>query len=335
MRENRKRRGNRIGRMALPLLIATGLLAGCGAGKEAADAVFSDLNSTSGSYDMGGSSYIEEGYYEGAGELTEKGTAENQPLQEGRKLIETVRLEVETREFDQMMSALETRIQELGGYVESRETYNGSSYSEYNSSRSADLTIRIPNQELAGFLDTVAEVGNIVRRYDHVDDVTLTYVDMESRRDVLRTEQSRLMEFMDKAETVEEIISIEERLSEVRYQLESMESQLRTIDNQVDYSTVEINISEVQELTPMEEPSVWKRISEGFGESLLNIGDGIVEFGIWFVVHIPYLVIWGAVITAIVLFFRKHHRNKKKKLEERLNQVTPAVNTDGGKTDQH
>lgn len=237
---------------------------------------------------------------------------------DGRKLIENVNLEVETREYERMMSVLEEQIQSMNGYIESMDSYNGSRYSGNRSLRYANLTIRIPSGNLNRFLITVSDTGNVVRSNKSVDDVTLSYVDMASRRDTLQKEQERLISFLDRAETIEEIITVEERLSEVRYQLESMESQLRTIDNLVDYSTVHLHISEVEELTPVEEPSVWERISGGFMESLHNVGNGAREFGIWFLVHIPYLVIWGALITAIVVFCIRHHRRKLKKLESRL-----------------
>ena len=66
------------------------------------------------------------------------------------------------------------------------------------------------------------------------------------------------------------IITLEDRMSTVRYQLESMESQLRTYDNMVDYSTVHMNIQEVKELTPVieEEETAWERFVNGFKESL-------------------------------------------------------------------
>ena len=66
---------------------------------------------------------------------------------------------------------------------------------------------------------------------------------------------------MEKAESIEDIITIEQRLSNVRYQIESMEAQLRTYDNKVDYSTVHLDVSEVKELTPVHEETLWERIS--------------------------------------------------------------------------
>lgn len=226
-----------------------------------------------------------------------------------RKLIKTVEMDVETQSFDELLEAIQSQVTELDGYIENMNTYNGSAYSGYRGNRDANLTIRIPKENLDGFLNTVSGISNVVRRNESVKDITLTYVDLESHRDALKTEQSRLLELLEKAETVEDIITIEQRLSDVRYQLESMESQLRTYDNQVEYSTVYLYIGEVEVLTPVEEETVGERISSGFMESLDNIGEGFVEFGIWFVIHIPYLVLGAIFIAAFIcllLWLIKH-----------------------------
>lgn len=252
--------------------------------------------------------YVEEGQKPSA-----EAPKENTVFDE-RKLIKTVDMNVETKEYDKLMTELKDKVSELGGYIERMDTYNGSSYSHYRSSRSASLTIRVPKDKLNSFVDTVSGISNVVRRSDNVEDVTLSYVDMESRRNTLKTEQERLLTLLAQAESIDDIITIEDRLSTVRYHLESMESQLRTIDNQVDYSTVYLDISEVQELTPVQEQTAFERIVEGFVESLHDIGDGAVEFAIWFIVNIPYFVVWGVIIAAIVVIVkvcRKRSRAKK------------------------
>ncbi len=322
-RESVNRSGKRrIARQwaAAILCILTALAyTGCGAANKSQSMTTNTAGSGSA---VGGDSYgTNSGLEYGAAEYKSEEHAPEEAAQEstgvpaGRKLIQTVGLEVETKEFDQMMSALETRVKELGGYIENMETYNGSSYSGYASSRYANLTIRIPNEKLSAFLETVSDVGNVVRRWENVEDVTLSYVDMESRRNTLRTEQDRLLKFLEKAETIEEIITIEQRLSEVRYQLESMESQLRTMDNLIDYSTVDINISEVKELTEVreEQPGPARRIADGFMKSLREIGDGAMEFAIWFLTNIPYLVIWAAVIAAMVFVWMKARKRRLRK----------------------
>ncbi len=316
------RTGGRAG-LAVCLLVAL-LCTGCGAG----DGAMSDMGSSNNMYSNGNMSpSVAGGSYEGIFDLDSAGvdsvgtsgggSVKNNvdvTVDTDRKMIRTVNLTAETREFEQAMTTLEDQVRQLGGYIESLETYNGSKYSGSGSTRYSNMTARIPKANLYEFLESVSGVCNVVRKNEDIKDVTLSYVDIESRRDTLRTEQERLLSFLEKAETVQEIIDLEERLSEVRYQLESMEARLRTMDNQVDYATVNLNLSEVRELTPVEEPTVWEQLAEGFMDSVGNIGDGILNFCIWFAVNSPYLAFWALIIALLVFFIRRSYRRSRKKL---------------------
>lgn len=232
-----------------------------------------------------------------------------------RKLIKTVNMTVETKTFDEMYGRLKQQVDALGGYIENMEIYNGSVYDSYRSSRSASLKIRVPREKLEDFLFTVTDLGNVVRRNDSEDDVTLTYVDLESHKLALETEQERLLELLERAETVEDIITIESRLSDIRYQIESMESQLRTYDNKVNYSTVYMDIEEVQELTPIAKATVWERISGGFMDSLKNLGNGLTDLVVWLLSNLPYLIVLGLLAGLIVwICIRQSRKAKKKRL---------------------
>lgn len=110
-----------------------------------------------------------------------------------RKLIKTVNMDVETREYDKLLSAIENKVTELGGYIESLDAYNGSTYYSYRSTRNVNLTIRIPKDRLEEFQNTVSELGNVTSRSENVQDVTLTYVDLQSHRDALRTETGEII----------------------------------------------------------------------------------------------------------------------------------------------
>lgn len=268
--------------------------------------------------------------YEGSYESSFAGSGEN--ARAGRKLIRTVSLQVETMDFDALLSYVQSRTQELGGYVEKLNSDNGSSYystnysgSGYRNERNASLTLRIPKSNLDMFLSQVAENGNITSRSEQETDVTLDYVDLDSHKAVLLAEQERLLSFLEQAETVEEMIMLESRLSEVRYQIESMERQLRTYDNQVEYSTVYLSITEVVELTPVpvRQQTTWERIGDGFMSSLKNIGKGFREFFVWFVTALPYLVLLAAAILLITVFTIlgvKRSAAKRKKRAEAYRQ---------------
>lgn len=289
------------------VMMAAGLLGGCSSDSSSGPA--SSPGSASGeakseygvSYQLDSSMEKEEIANDAQGSAAES----TQVQQSGKKLIKTVDMTVETKEFDKLMKELTAKAEQLGGYVENLNTYNGSAYSDYRSSKSASLTIRIPREGLDDFLNTLSETGNVVSRSEREEDITLTYVDLESRRDSLQTEYTRLMELLEKAESIEDIIVLEERLSNVRYQLESMVSQLRTFDNKIDYSTVNLNIEEVQVLTPAGEEDTWGRITGGFTSSLKNIGNGIKESAIWFLAKSPYLIIWAVIIIAIIIIIRR------------------------------
>ena len=167
------------------------------------------------------------GIYDGANEKVEMPSNINAPLTD-RKLIKTVDLNAETEDLDALLEAVTQRVTELGGYVENQRVYNGSAYSSRRS-RSASMTIRIPADMLEGFVDHVASHTNIVSRYVNVDDVTLAYVATESRVAALETEQARLLELMAKAETMADLLEVEARLTDVRYELESVTSQCRCL----------------------------------------------------------------------------------------------------------
>ena len=260
--------------------------------------------------------------------LTEE-QGESQTAIENRKLIKTVDMRVETKTFDQTLASVKNKVSELGGYIESMETYNGSSYASYRSSRNSSMTIRIPEKELETFLATVSEISNVIRRSENVEDVTLTYVDLESHKKVLLTEQETLLNLLKKAESINDIITIESRLSQVRYQIESMESQLRTFDNKIDYSTIYLAIEEVRELTPVKEETVWEQISGGFLESIRDIRDGFVDVSIWFVVNIPYFVVWGVIFFVAVVLLKALRKVRGKKNGEGRKRLFKKKGKDG------
>ena len=159
-------------------------------------------------------------------------------------------------------------------------------------------------------------MANVVFNRRELEDITLQYVSTESRMLALQTEEARLLELMEKAETMSDLLEIEARLTDVRYELESTTSQLRVYSNQVDYATIYLSIEQVQEYTPVEEETLWQRISGGFMSSLKSVGEGIVDFIVWVIVSLPYLVIWGAVLALVVYIFKKKRiklfRRKKK-----------------------
>ena len=227
-----------------------------------------------------------------------------------QKLIKTIRMEAETEDLDALLPQINEKINGLGGYVENQELYNGSSYSSYRH-RNASLTIRIPAENLNGFVEDVKGVSNVVSYNESTENVTLQYVSTESRVKALEVEQERLLELLGKAENMADLLEIEARLTDVRYELENVTSQLRVLANQVDYATVHLYISQVKVYTETEEQTVWQRIGSGFRENLQDMGENLTDFFVWIVTYSPQLLFWAVVIAIAVVVLKKKIAKRK------------------------
>lgn len=298
--------------IALTLMVLLSLLAGCGGSSEnsaAMDSMDTPMEAPAGQEEMVESE-----------SLTSTGSSGSTALPENRKWIITVDMYAETEDLDALMAALDEKITSLSGYVEDQNIYNGSTYADRRY-RSAYLTIRIPAEDVDKFTDEVEGIANVVRKNKNLEDITLNYVDTESRVAALQAEEARLLEFMEQAQTMADLLEIEARLTNVRYELESFSSRLRTYDNQINYATIYLDIEEVQEYTPVAELSTWDRITQGFASSLKNLGDDITDIFVWVLVNSPYLVVLGAVAAAVILLVR---RGRKRKAAKKAAKAEPT-----------
>lgn len=290
----------------LSAVLIVSLLAGC---TKSMDAGMAEDYYYNAPVENAGSGVYDDSYKE----VGEASTAEAELTD--RKLIKTVELDAETEDLDELLGALTQQVNQLGGYVENQRVYNGSAYSKYRS-RSASMTIRIPAEKLDEFVGHVEGSTNIVSRYSYIDDVTLTYVATESRVNALVAEEQRLLELLSQAETMSDLLEVEARLTDVRYELESVTSRLNVLKNQVSYSTVNLSIDEVVEYTPVEEETFWQRISGGFMDSLKGIGDGVVEVTVFVLANLPYLVLLAVCAVAVIFLAKRTIRRKKAKKAE-------------------
>lgn len=283
---------------AILLALSMLLLAGCGAKSEMAG--------NGGTADMSSPESGELGYE------TEVVPDQGMQLPENQKLIRRIWLTAETEALDTLLSHVEQKVAALGGYMEAREIHN------YNANnRMADLTIRIPAEKLDQFTDLVEEKANVTSTTETTENITLSYVAVESRMKALETEQTRLLELLAEAENMTEILQIEERLTKVRTELEQVTSQLRLYDNQVSYGTIHLTLHEVKEYTEEEPEGFFERIGNGLMNSIKSLGTGFKELLIFLIVALPYLAVIALIILLIVLHVkRRRKKNAAKKAKK-------------------
>ena len=302
-------------------VLVLSMLSGCGlASKMAMESAYDTAASN---YSAAGGVYYDSGDYEYADEVSEEnGSSQAETVEKGettgRKLIRNVDMDVETESFDVLLASAQSQAEELGGYIESSSISNSSYASSTSAARSARLTARIPSEKLDGYLAGISKQSNVTRKSESTEDVTLQYVDLQSHKKALLAEQESLLSMMEQAESIEDIIAINEQLTDVRYQIESMESQLRTYDNQVDYSTVNLYIDEVERYTPGAAKSAGARIAEGFSANIYRVGSFFKNFAIEFIILLPILIAIAIVLGIAILIVRiiikiseKHQAGKK------------------------
>lgn len=274
---------------------------GCGAEKGAYDAGLKEESMTVGK---------ENGTATDDVMLDVESTGSTGNVQENRKIIENMELSVETKEFSKLLASVEEQISQMGGYIENSNIYGREIDSEEN--RSAELVVRIPAEKSKDFSGYIAENSVVVHRSVNTEDVTLEYVDMESRVAALRAEKDALEKLLKNAEKVEDIISVRSQLTEVIYEIESYESQLRTYDNLVSYATVTIWIEEVERTTVVEKQNAWQQIGTNLKNNFANMWDGVVAVFVFVISAIPYLIPFGVIAGIILLFIRLWDKKKQK-----------------------
>ena len=217
-----------------------------------------------------------------------------------RKIIKTANMSAETKNFDEFLSIVEGYLSEKGGYIENKEMNNNTDFS----GRKCYLTIRIPEAELDGLMKKIGENATVTYENIRANDVTDSYNDSERQIEVLETEQQRLLELLKKAKSLDDILEIESRLTQIRYELSSYEQQIEEYDDSVSYSTLSLNVSEVERETVAKDDSFFTKVSEGFMTSISDIGHGFTDIAVGFLSITPYLVLI-AIILLVAYFVIK------------------------------
>lgn len=235
--------------------------------------------------------------------------------QSQRKIIKNKTMNVETLEFDTLINDLSTRVTAYGGYIQN-STQHGNSYGR-KGLRSASYTIRIPAQRFEEFTTELGNLATITYTYEYIDDITASYVDTEARLSALRAEQESFLKLMERAETVEEILNIQNYLTNVNYQIESYTAQLNSYKSLVSYSTLNLEIAEVERIStvPVAKPGVFERIRQGLSDNMYDIGEGFKDMFVGVVSALPYLVILAVIVLAVILIIKLIGRSMKKKAQ--------------------
>lgn len=241
----------------------------------------------------------------------------NESLDEGSnfepdKIITTVYIEMQTKDFLPTTENLNDLIQKYKGYIEqSNISYNDYVYS--TSLKYSNYSIRIPKENLDKFIDEVVQIGNIISQNQDKQNITKQYRDTESRLRVLETKEERILALLEKAEKMEDIIVLENQLSDLIYEKENLTQNLTNMDDQVNYSTVNLNLEEVAKLTPggNSKTPFLEKLKTAFEDSFYFFTRNIGDFVIGLVYFLPYGLILAVIGYIVYRFIWKKRRDKE------------------------
>ena len=228
--------------------------------------------------------------------------AEDRQASTSPKIIYTANLSLESKDYDTARAALDAALNDAGGYLES-----SSEYSDVGSSRSVNLTFRVPEENYQSFLDAVAQAGNVTYKSQQADDVTTQYMDVETRLANLEAQRTRLQELQAQADNLSDLLQIETSLTDVQSQIESWQSQLDWYSNQVQQCTVYVNLSEVQNYTPTDE-SFLGSVGAAFAQGWSNFVNGLQQLAVWLAGAWPVVLVVAAAAAGFAVWRKKRKK---------------------------
>jgi len=284
----------------------------CGASSKEEDslAIMNQSAAQTGSAGAGGASREEI-----VKDLSENGSDAITETEYAPKIIKTAELSCETKSFDAAITSLEKLVAELGGYVqESGVTGRGYGATDKHT-RSAEYTFRIPAESLDSFLASTGQLLNITSTTTSSEDVSADYYDIESRLAVLESERTLLQQMLSQTNDVSKMVTIEDRLYDVIYEIESYQTMLRVYDGRVAYSTVTLHLYEVADYTTMvgTKDSFGARIGKAFREGWSDFAQWIQDVCVAIVASLPALLLFALLATGGILIGRKVYRRRKAK----------------------
>ena len=310
----------------LALMLALSLAA-CSAKPASSDSA----SMASDSYDFNGAElpdakYDDTASDDGAWNGQEVSSAGADLAERGVKMVYIASIEMQTLEFDQAAQDIASLVESMGGYFEQKN------FSNYSSSyRHASYTVRVPAEQFTDFCTQVGTLCHVTWQSDTAENISERYYDTQSRLETAQIKLERLQELLKKAESMEDIITIESAISETEYEIEDLSGTMRHYDALVGYATVDLELSEVYRLSGTEDApkSFGEKLANAFTDGLAATGQTLEDFAVWLAYSWLDVLIFAAVVFVAVKLIGRLRRGKKlpKPVRKKKNAETPADET--------
>lgn len=217
---------------------------------------------------------------------------ENDKVYTENKIIKTADLNVEVKEIKKATEEINKIINHYKGYI-GQLTENNKNYI-----LNTTMTIRVPHAGFDSLVANILNVGIYVHRKEvKANDVTEEYIDVASRLKTKREVEKRYLQILKQAKSVNDILNVERQLSYIREEIEAKEGRLKYLNDQVSYSSVQLEIFQQKEFEaiPVVEAGFFSKTATAFTSGWKNLLNFIVGiFQIW-----PFMIVLA--IAALIL----------------------------------
>jgi hypothetical protein len=221
-------------------------------------------------------------------------------------LIKNATVTLEVDDARTASTALIGSLQSTGAYVS-----NLNEYADALGRRTITLQVRVPAEKFDQSMSGLETLGRVLNKQVTTEDVTEEYVDTESRTRNLKKTEERLIDHLNRAAQLEDILRVENELTRVREQIERMEGRLRFLKNRVSFSTIGVTIQETakaEPFVPAQSFSTAKEFSEAM-RSLIGFLQGLWSRVIWIIVWLP---VYGAIAGVAYWVYRRTRKQMEK-----------------------
>jgi len=223
-----------------------------------------------------------------------------------RKMIHDLSLTLEVIDINDTVTSISQEVQKLQGYVISSRQSGSDNHS------SAQLTAKIPADKLSVLRDSFPSWGKVLDQELFTNDITNQYYDSQTRLQVLEAEEKRYLEILNQAQTVDDVLKVENALGNVRQQIEQLKGQLKLWNHQVDYSTVTLqivtrqspNVNVPDPWQPISWSETWKAARDAVLKTMSTTWNGLNYLVVGIGYATPYLLI-GALGWSLYRVWKK------------------------------
>ena len=229
------------------------------------------------------------------------------PAAEEKKIIRTARLTIYTQTFDTSLENLRALCEADGGWIES----SSESTNSRTSLRTANLTLRLPQEALDGYLAGADQLGRITSRSETATDVTASYQDTQTRLATQVALMDRLQALITESGDLSDLLALEAQIADTQYQIDALTTSLNRTDRQAAYSTVTVSLYE--ETAPAitdTTVSLSERISAALRMGWEAFTDFCQDMLVFVIAALPFIAIVVVLVIALAII-RKVRRNKK------------------------